>query len=146
MKSTGPLEMYGSIVNLTGESVNISSDWEVLIDGGKRVELRGDVINIKPHKEGREQIGLDGNVGVRNNLIVTGGAHIEGELTYLHATTPMETYQTDIGYGPIAHVHNFYAPPWTLLPDCTLVRTVAQATNEQTPTGNMKCPGFWVPS
>lgn len=146
IKTTGPLEVYGTIVNLTGESVNISSNWEVLIDGGKRLELRADVINIKPHREGREFINLDANVGIRNNLIVVGGTHIEGELTFLHETAPMHMYETDIGFGPIAHTHNFYAPPWTLTPDCETLRTAAQPVNYPTPTPNFECPGFWVPS
>jgi len=145
IKTTGPLDMYGSIVNLTGESINISSDWEVLIDGGKRVEIRADVINLKPHKEGHECINLDGNVGIRNNLIVVGGAHIEGELNYLHMTAPKELHQTELGGHPL-HTHNFYAPPWTLKDTCTEVRTSAQTLNEHAPAGNMKCPGFWIPS
>ena len=146
IKTTGPLDIYGTIVNLTGESVNISSDWEVIVDGGKRLELRADVINIKPKKSAREFINLDGNVGVRNNLIVVGGAHIEGELTYLHQTAPKMLYQTEIGFGPVAHTHNFYGPPWALLDSCEDVRQSAQPVNRQTPTPNMKCPGFWVPS
>lgn len=147
IKTTGPLEMYGTIVNLTGESVNISSGWEVLVDGGKRVEIRGDVINLKPHKGGRSFIGLDGTVGVRNNLIVVGGAHIEGELTYLHQTAPRYLHQTDIGYGPVPHVHNFYAPPWTLKETGDGVRITAQPCNEQVPAPNMyNPPGYWVPS
>lgn len=146
IKTTGPIDMYGTIVNLTGESINISSQWEVQIDGGKRLELRADVINIKPHGEADSCIGLDGNVGIRDNLTVVGGAYVEGEVMFQHMTTPMQMYQTDVGYGPLPHVHNFYGPPWTLLETCEDVRSAAQTINEATPAPNMKCPGFWVPS
>ncbi len=145
IKTTGPLDIYGTIVNLTGESVNISSDWEVLIDGGKRVEIRGDVINLKPHKGSRQYVNVDGNLGVNANLTVVGGAFVEGELSYLHQTAPMETYLTEIGYGPLPHVHAFFAPPWTLVPTCEGVRTASGGVNAATPAQNMKCPGFWIP-
>jgi hypothetical protein len=151
IKTTGPLDMYGSIFNISSESLNLVGKHEVLIGSGDqgtpgRVEIRGDIINLKPGKGVREEVLVDGQLGVRNNLKVVGGAHVEGELSYLHSTTPFQWYMTEIGYGPVAHTHRFKAPPWTLLDTCDQVRESQQALNQPNPAGNMKCPGFWVPA
>lgn len=145
IKTTGPLDMYGTIMNISAESLNLVGKHELLINSEKRIEMRADVINLKPDKNMRANVLVDGQLGVRNNLKVVGGAHIEGELSYLHTTTPWEWYVTEVGYGPLAHTHRFKAPPWTLLDDCTQVRESQQSLNQPLPVSNMKCPGFWVP-
>jgi hypothetical protein len=146
IKTTGPLDLYGTIMNISAEALNLVGKHEVLIGSDSRVEIRGNIINLKPDKGMREGVLVDGQLGVRNNLKVVGGAHIEGELSYLHSTTPFEWYLTEIGYGPVAHTHKFKAPPWTLLDTCDDVRNSQQGLNRPNPSGNMKCPGFWVPS
>lgn len=146
IRTTGPLDMYGTIMNISAEALNISSEFETLIEGKKRVEIRGDVINLHPNNGLRCYVLLDGNVGVRNNLTVVGGAHIEGELSFLHCTAVKKKYATDLGYGPIAHRHNYYAPEWDLLEDCNKVRESMRGVNEPMPVANMKCKGFWVPT
>ena len=145
------MDMYATIMNISAESLNLEGKHEVLIGSGDesvtgRVEIRGDVINLKPGKRMREGVLVDGQLGVRNNLKVVGGAHIEGELSYLHATAPEKWYMTEIGYGPVAHSHRFAAPPWTLLPDCDAVRNTQQPLNQPNPAGNKQCVGFWVPA
>jgi len=146
IKTTGPLDMYGSIVNLYGEGMYISAQQELLIDGGKHLELKGDIINLKPREGIRGEVLTDGNHGVAGNLTVLGGTHVEGELHYLHATAPEQDYLTEVGFGPLAHTHVYKAPPWTLLKDCDLVRESAQAINQMKPMPNMKCYGVWIPN
>lgn len=146
IKTTGPLDIYGTITNISAESLNLVGKHEVLIQGDKRVEIRGDIINLHPFKGQRASVLVDGQLGVRSNLKVVGGAHIEGEFSYLHSTTPFEWYNTEVGYGPRAHTHRFKAPPWTLLDTCDEVREAQQALNQPNPVTNMKCPGFWVPA
>ena len=166
IKTTGPLDMYGTIVNMVGESVNISSKNEVIIDGGERLELRASVINIKPKMESDPELGatmvprtadqyimLDGNVGVKGNTTFVGGAHHEGEVYLHHITAPDFRYQTDLGLAEMPHSHTFHAPPWDLLLDllpATVqsmeVRREAGHLNNTIPVPNMYAPGFWVPS
>jgi hypothetical protein len=162
IKTTGPLDMYGSIVNFTGESVNISSKNEVLIDGGDYLELRASNITIKPHETIKQEetanstartadqyVLLDGNVGIKNNLTVVGGAHIEGEMSFIHAQAPDFRYMTEVAYGPLPHVHVFHAPPWTLhSPYVSLAMAVRSAQldlNVPIPKPNIYTPGRWVP-
>ncbi len=145
IKTTGPIDMYGTLVNIYGEGMYISASQELLIDGGRHLELRADIINIKPSSAMRKEVLLDGNAGVAGNLMVLGGTHVEGELSYLHATAPKQQYLTETGWGPVAHTHRFFAPPWTLMDKCGDVRDAADALNEHFPAKNEKCHGYWIP-
>ena len=93
MRSTGPVDVSGSIVNVAGDQVNISSANEVNIDGGKRLAIEADIVSIK--QRNREQVLVDSNLGVSQNVVIGGGAHIEGELTVNHITAPAEIQETD---------------------------------------------------
>ena len=166
IKTTGPLDIYGTIVNFTGEQVNISSKNEVIVDGGERLELRASVITLKPKIESEPNLGangvprtadqyvlLDGNVGVKGNMTVVGGTYHEGEVLLQHMTAPDFRYQTEVGCAEFPHSHTFHAPPWTLLGDYlpsviqgSLVRAAATQLNLTEPVPNLYCPGFWVPS
>ena len=92
MKSYGPVDMSGTIVNVAGEQVNVSSANEVNIDGGKRLSLVGDIISIRQRK--REQVLVDSSLGVSRNLIVSGSTHLEGEVHLHHVTAPCEIQET----------------------------------------------------
>lgn len=110
-KTSGPLNLFGSIVNLVGEQVNIGSRGDLGLDG-ERVDITGEVISIRPKKASREletggqteeeqQVLIDGNLNVNLNAVVRGGLHVEGELTTHHITAPCE-YQiteTDFVWG-----------------------------------------------
>ena len=146
LKTTGPVDIAGTIMNIAGEAINISSEWETLIEGKRRVEIRGDIINLKPHDGKRNTVLVDGNLGVRSNLLVVGGAHIEGNFSFMHLVAPQEHHLTEIGYGPLAHTHRFKAPSWVLKEKCSDVRDMQQTLNRPQPMGNFKCAGFWVPS
>jgi hypothetical protein len=93
MKSFGPVSIGGTVTNIAGEQVNVSSSNEVNIDGGGRLTLTGDIVVLKQRY--MKQVMVDSSLGVSRNLIVAGGAHIEGELTINHITAPVEVQQTE---------------------------------------------------
>lgn len=93
LKSYGPVNISGALTNVAGEQVNISSELETNIDGGKRLSLVGDVVSIK-QREGK-QVVVEGSLGITNNLIVAGGMHVEGELTANHITIPTDVQNTE---------------------------------------------------
>lgn len=99
MKSFGPIQIGGTVINMSGEQVNLASSNEVNIDGGKRLTVTADIMVFKQRQIG--QVLVDSSLGVSRNLIVGGGAHIEGELTVNHVTAPVEIQQTEntIVYG-----------------------------------------------
>ena len=93
LKSFGPVNITGSITNIAGEQVNIGSSNEVNIDGGNRLNIVADIVSIKQRE--KQQVLIDSCLGVNKNLVVGGGAHIEGELTVNHITAPTEIQQTE---------------------------------------------------
>jgi hypothetical protein len=121
IKTFGPMDMYGTIVNLIGEQVNISSQNEVLIDGGERFSIRARKISLIPIEH--QPVVVDGQLHVTRNAIVGGGLFVEGEVGMLHMTTPFEYYTTEPATGntvtlpndPITGVkpHSHVVPPHT---------------------------------
>jgi len=93
LKSYGPVNISGSVTNIAGSQVNLSSELETNIDGGKRLSLVGDIVSIR--QRNKEQVVIEGSLGVTNNLIVAGGLHVEGEFTTNHITMPMEVQGTE---------------------------------------------------
>ncbi|NBW58162.1 hypothetical protein EBR43_10380, partial [bacterium] len=99
MKSYGPVNISGTITNVAGEQVNIGSENEINIDGGKRVSIVGDIISIR--QRNKKQVLVDSTLGVSKNTIVLGGGYYEGELFVQHVTAPTEIQETNetICYG-----------------------------------------------
>lgn len=93
MKSYGPVDISGTIVNTTGEQVNISSTNEINVDGGKRLSLIADIISIRQRKQ--DQVLIDSSAGVSRNLIVGGSSLFEGEVYLHHVTAPTEIQETE---------------------------------------------------
>jgi hypothetical protein len=121
MKSYGPVSIGGTIVNLAGEQVNIGSRNEVVIDGGKRLELVADILSIRQRK--REQVLIDSSLGVSNNLVIGGGCHIEGDLSVHHITAPTEIQETELTevWGRAEHIEKLiigYIDNGTPIPTC----------------------------
>lgn len=118
-KTTGPLNLFGPTVNITGEHVAVGSRGELTFDG-ERVDITGEVISLRPKKTSRkletggeseeeQQVLVDGNLNVGLNAVIRGGLHVEGELTTHHITAPCE-YQlteTDFVWGTQIPPTNF---------------------------------------
>lgn len=93
MKSYGPVDIGGTIVNVGGTQVNIGSENEVNIDGGRRLNIVSDILTLRQRNNG--QVLVDSNLGVSQNVIIGGGLHVEGELTVQHVTAPCEIQETE---------------------------------------------------
>jgi hypothetical protein len=104
IKTFGPIDMYGSIVNITGEQVNISSMNEINIDGGERLSLRARKIALVPVEH--RPVVIEGSNHITRNLVVKGKSMLEGEVGLLHMTIPGAWYETLPG-GIDGHTHMF---------------------------------------
>jgi hypothetical protein len=93
MKSYGVINISGAMANIAAEQVNIGSANEVNIDGGKRLNLVGDIVSIR--QRNNEQVLLDSNVGITGNLIVKGGIFVEGNLASMSSSSPTVKRTTD---------------------------------------------------
>lgn len=88
----GSTKISGSCVKIGGSQVIISSKNEVSISSECRLALEGKALSMK---SGSGQVMMENNMGVTGNMIVGGGAHIEGELCVNHVTAPMELQLTE---------------------------------------------------
>lgn len=95
MKTFGPIDIYGTIVNMTGEQVNISSQNEVLIDGGERFSIRARKVSLIPFEH--NPVVIDGQLHVTRNVVIGGGLFAEGEVGLLHLTAPYQYNYTELG-------------------------------------------------
>lgn len=93
IKSYGRVEIGGTQINLAGDQVNVGSQNEVNIDGGKRLSMVADIISIRQRNRG--QVLVDSNLGVSQNVVIGGGLHVEGELSCHHITAPVEIHETE---------------------------------------------------
>ena len=158
LKSYGRVDVSGTITNVGGQQVNISSENEVNINGGERLTLEANIVSIKNKQSG--QVLVDSNFGVNGNVVVRGGLHVDGELSVNHITAPTEFQETEqvILYGELvagteigidnhegstvkakatpnsvkiyAHSHHFRNIPLTLTDTNSQVREIAKANNE----------------
>jgi hypothetical protein len=92
VKTTGTVDIGGSITNIAGQQVNIGSEHEINMDSG-RVSIVADILTIRQRNRG--QVLVDSNLGVSQNVVVGGGMHVEGELSVNHVTAPAEIQETD---------------------------------------------------
>jgi len=92
-KSYGPVNISGSITNVVGHQVNISSENEVNIDGGQRLSLVADILSLR--QRNNQQVVVDSNLGVTCNAVIGGSLHVEGELYVNHLTGPVEVQETE---------------------------------------------------
>jgi len=93
MKTFGPIQIGGTVINMAGEQINLASENEINIDAGKRLTVTADIMVFKQRQ--MKQVLIDSSLGISRNLVVGGGAHIEGELTVNHVTAPVEIQETE---------------------------------------------------
>ena len=92
IKSTGGVDIGGTITNIAGQQVNVSSEYEVNISS-KRVNIAAEILTLR--NKANKQVLIDSNLGVSQNVIVGGGMHVEGELSVQHITAPVEIQETE---------------------------------------------------
>ena len=93
IKTIGRVDLSGTQMNIAGDQINMGSENEVNIDGGKRLSMVADIINIRQRNRG--QVLVDSNLGVSQNVVIGGGLHVEGELSCQHITAPVEIHETE---------------------------------------------------
>ena len=106
IKSTGGVDIGGTITNVAGQQVNISSEYETNISS-KRVNIAAEMLTLR--NKNNRQILVDGNLGVNQNVVIGGSMHVEGELSVQHITAPVEIQETEpvVVYSKLLNGLNF---------------------------------------
>jgi hypothetical protein len=89
--STGSMSIHGTIAEITGEQVNISSK------SGMNIATE-DVLSIKSPNiaiQADNQVFVKPNLAVEGNIVCSGGIMSQGELFVQHITAPMSLQETE---------------------------------------------------
>ena len=84
---TGPVNIAGGIIKFTGAEVSIGTSVGTTSIEGNHLKLTGQTIELTPSGS-TGQVQVNGTLGATGNLVVAGGAHIDGELHFISATAP----------------------------------------------------------
>lgn len=100
IKSTGGVDIGGTITNIAGQQVNIGAEYETNISA-KRVNIEAELLTLR--NKNNKQVLVNSNLGVSHNVVVGGSLHVEGELSVHHITAPVEIQETEasIAYGTL---------------------------------------------
>jgi hypothetical protein len=82
MKTFGPIDIYGSILNITGESINFGCQNDINFTAQEKLLIRArkTVITSKDH----EPVLIESPLHVTRNTIIQGGLYVDGEVGFQH--------------------------------------------------------------
>jgi hypothetical protein len=89
--TTGVYSIYGTVTEITGEQVNISSKSGLNIATSEVLSLKAPTVAI----ESANQTYIKNNLGVDGNVTCRGGAMVQGELFVQHITAPLSFQETE---------------------------------------------------
>jgi hypothetical protein len=91
-KTTGPTEMSGTSLKTGFKRINLNASHGIQIASEAFVEIQSlKSITLRTNR----QVYIDSALGVRGNVVIGGGASVEGELYIQHITAPLEVHQTE---------------------------------------------------
>jgi len=93
IKTTGPVNLGGTIMAIAGTQVNIASKEDFNIDGGTNLSVIADIMTIRTRN--RAQVVVDDNLGISRNVVIGGGSYTNGEMFLQHITAPYEFQATE---------------------------------------------------
>lgn len=93
IKTTGPINVGGTIMVFGGTQMNLASKEDFNLDGGTNLSVIADIISIRSRN--RNQTVVDDNLGVSKNVVIGGGTYTNGEVYLQHVTAPVEFQVTE---------------------------------------------------
>jgi hypothetical protein len=93
LQTTGNVKVVGGIVDVRGDQINVGAAGGQVAVNGSLVQINGDAVVLKSNID--QQVVVDSTLGVSKNVIIGGGAYVEGELFVNHITAPIEYQVTE---------------------------------------------------
>jgi hypothetical protein len=92
MRTSGPIELGGTTIKVGAQKINIAGAQGVQISSENSVEIQSlKSIQLRSNR----QVSIEPSLGVKENIIIGGGAYIEGETYLHHVTAPVEIQETE---------------------------------------------------
>jgi len=88
LSTEGPLVIKAGQTQIIGPELAIGSATGEVNISGKHTQIGGDSIAITPGRNGDGQVIIQGTTYCSGNMVTTGGAHIDGDLSFISATCP----------------------------------------------------------
>lgn len=101
LKTTGNTELGGATLKAGYKQITLNASHGIHIGSESYVDIQSlKSITLRTNR----QVYVESALGVRGNLVVGGGAYVEGELYLQHVTAPLEVHETEdtIVYGKFA--------------------------------------------
>jgi len=98
LKTTGAMEFGAALLSIGGKRIHINANLGLHLASESCVEIQSlKSVILRSNR----QILIESSMGVKDNVIIGGGAYIEGETYLHHVTAPLEVQQTEdtIVYG-----------------------------------------------
>lgn len=89
--STGVMSLYGTIAEVSGEQVNISSKSGMNIATSDVLSINANNVSI----QSANQVFVKPNLAVDGNIVCRGGTMVQGELFVQHITAPLSFQETE---------------------------------------------------
>lgn len=93
IKTTGPVNLGGTIMAIAGKQMNLAATDDFNLDGGTNLSVIADLITIRSRNH--NQVVVDDNLGISKNVVIGGGSYVNGELYLQHVTAPVEFQVTE---------------------------------------------------
>ena len=89
----GPINITGGQTKISGPDVTIGSSTGPVNISGHHLQLTGQTLSIRPVGLSAQAI-VQGTMGVTGNIVVGGGVHVDGDLSFTSATVPSKMVRT----------------------------------------------------
>lgn len=94
LSTEGPFIVKAGQTQFIGPEVAIGTATGETRISGNHLQLDGESIALTPGRNGRGQVITQGTHTVTGNMVAQGGAHIEGDLSFISATCPFKEDRT----------------------------------------------------
>jgi len=94
LSTEGPLIIKAGQTQMVGPEVVIGTASGETRIAGNHLQLDGESIALTPGRSGDGQVIIQGTATCTGNIIATGGAHIDGDLSFVSATCPYKEERT----------------------------------------------------
>lgn len=93
INTNGPINIAGGITKISAPQLTIGGSTGQTTLEGKHVQINGGTIALCP-TDNHNQVLIQGTLGVQANVVVAGGVHVDGDISFTSGTCPSKIVRT----------------------------------------------------